>query len=149
MASTINETLIDQFYSISSLIKHKSLFSQAAMELTLQQIHALSFIQKNKSVAMHQIADYFQITLPTATILVDKLIAQKLVTRVHDTSDRRIVRIALSSHGVTLLEKAKKIRNKKVNLLLSHLSLSEKKTLLTIFKILHNRMEVEIETKQS
>ena len=90
---------------------------------------------------MGDIASHFSTTMPTATALVDKLIAAKLVIRENDAKDRRIVKISLTKAGEKLLTEVKKQRANKMKKLLSYLSKQDKLELLRILEILAEKSE--------
>ena len=90
---------------------------------------------------MGDIAEYFCIELPSATSLLNKLCDQKLVERYEDQEDRRMVMISLTDGGKTLVKQAMRERRKKLEMILSYLSKKERLELLTILKMLQNRLQ--------
>lgn len=50
-------------------------------------------------VRMGEIADHLSVSMPTATGIVDRLSSAGLVTREHDTPDRRVVLCNLTEQG--------------------------------------------------
>lgn len=100
------EALADFRYALRQFQR----FSERAAEdagLTPQQHQALLAIMGfpgREQITIGELAERLQIRHHSAVGLVDRLVAQKLVTRQHDSADRRQVYIALSEHGRTLLE---------------------------------------------
>jgi len=100
------ETLADFRYALRQFLH----FSEDAAEqagLSPQQHQALLAIMGfpgREQVTIGELAERLQIRHHSAVGLVDRLVAQSLVTRQHDTTDRRQVYIALSSGGQALLE---------------------------------------------
>ncbi len=100
------ETLADFRYTLRQFMH----FSEAAAEqagLTPQQHQALLTIMGfpgREQISIGELAERLQIRHHSAVGLVDRLVVQELVTRQHGTSDRRQVYIALSEHGLALLE---------------------------------------------
>jgi len=131
----INEKIMEVFFEISRGIREKMSFDCNAAQLTVLQLQTLILINKNKTLSMGDIANEFKISLPTATVLSDKLVKIKLVKRNKSVSDRRIVNVSLTEKGKTLLKKAMKQRHIKINELLSYLPLKDREML---FKILDN-----------
>jgi DNA-binding MarR family transcriptional regulator len=131
----INEKIMEVFFEISRSIREKMSFDCNAAQLTVLQLQTLILISKNKTLPMGDIANEFKISLPTATVLSDKLVKMKLVKRNKNVNDRRIVNVSLTEKGKALLKKAMKQRHVKINELLSYLPLKERQTL---FKILNN-----------
>lgn len=133
--------LVEIMFKISRLMKQEMSYTNNLTHLSILQIQTLIFLHQNKNVAMSDIAGYFRIELPSATILLNKLYSLKLVERHDDHEDRRLVRISLTEKGKTLLKQAMYQRRKKVEKILSYLSEKEKGDLLNILKTLNNRLQ--------
>ena len=134
MSSKINLEITESMFRVLKTMKHKISLSSEHAHVTGVQFDALCFIKRNKVVAMNEISEYFSTTMPTATSLIDKLIAAKFAVRSNDPKDRRIVRISITKNGEKVMSQANKHRNLVMNKLLSYLSDEDKKTLLRIFK---------------
>ena len=86
-------------------------FSEAAAQatgITPQQHQALLAIKGfplRDSVTMSELAERLQLRHHSAVGLVDRLVAEKFVTRVPSTEDRRQVFIQLTSRGESVLAK--------------------------------------------
>lgn len=104
----------------------------AKENLTLPQFIILGYLQKEQECKMSQLADFMQVSLPTATGLVDKLVRQKLVLRLPDPKDRRIVRIRLTGQGQRLIKKIQAQRHKTIKELFSQISEFDRKEYLRI-----------------
>ena len=137
----MNGELIESIFRLSRLMKDNMCYSSELTTLSLLQLQALIFLNKKQNAQMREIAEQFKIEMPTATSLINKLSAAKLVSRQEDVKDRRLVRIVLTEQGKTLLEKAMKERTKKMHFLLSYLSDNDKIELLRIIQILTKQME--------
>jgi DNA-binding MarR family transcriptional regulator len=141
MTNTINDRLMDVLFLVTRAMKGKTEFSCDTSDLTILQFHALIFISKNKIVSMGDIADQFKISLPTATVLTDKLMKMGLIERKENIDDRRRVYISLIRKGERLMRKAIKARHQKMNKILEYLMPSDKKTLLRILTNLANNIK--------
>jgi DNA-binding MarR family transcriptional regulator len=131
----INEKIMEVFFEVSRSIREKMSFDCDAAQLTVLQLQSLILISKHKTMSMGDIANEFKISLPTATVLTDKLVKMKLIKRNKSANDRRIVNVTLTKKGKTLLKKAMKQRHIKINELLSYLPLKDRERL---FEILNN-----------
>jgi len=132
LRSTINDKLLEVFFEVSRGIREEMAVDCQTAQLTVLQLQALIFINKKKSLSMSDAAEMFKISLPTATVLSDKLVNFGLVQRDESKTDRRIVNISLTEKGKSLLKKAMKVRHQKINKTLEYLSLEDKKELLRI-----------------
>jgi DNA-binding MarR family transcriptional regulator len=79
--------------------------------------------------------------MPTATALVDKLIAAKLVKRENDVKDRRIVKIFMTKLGDKFLHQVIKRKSEKMGKVLSYLSKQDKLELLRILSVISDKSE--------
>jgi DNA-binding MarR family transcriptional regulator len=68
-------------------------------EMTVPQFWTLAFIGGNKGAALSEVAIHLGLTPPSASKIVDGLVASKLVTREPDEFDRRCVVLALTPAG--------------------------------------------------
>ena len=134
--------LMEMLFAISRLMKGEMSYTNSFIHLSIVQMQALIFLhpRKTKQATMSDIAEYFHIELPSATSLVNKLCAQKLVARHGDSEDRRLVLITLTDEGKKLIEEAMNHRRKKIEKMLSYLSGEEKSQLLSILKTLYTKL---------
>lgn len=133
--------IVEMMFKVSRLMKNEMSYTNNLVHLSILQIQALCFLNHNKKVSMSDIAGYFRIELSSATSLLNKLYDQKLVERHEDAKDRRLVLITLTSDGKKLLERAMSQRKKKIEKILSYLSVKEKNELLLILKTLDNKIQ--------
>jgi DNA-binding MarR family transcriptional regulator len=76
--------------------------------LSVPQFRTLSFINRNKGASLSEVADHIGLTLPSMSTLVDGLVTRNFVTRKAHRDDRRRMNLALTQHGETTLEAARK-----------------------------------------
>ena len=74
-------------------------------KITLPQFWVLELLQREKTGKMSDLAELMGVSRPAATGLVDRLIAQGLVTRRNDATDRRVVWIAITAKGKSIIQK--------------------------------------------
>ncbi len=114
------ETLTELVFTISRITRG-GLEGKSA-SLSYIQFQALSFIFKNKNASMKEISKHLQITAPSTTILINNLVRLKLVSRIDDRDDRRLVRLVISQSGQKELEKGFKAAKKHLETVFSKLS---------------------------
>ena len=100
----------------------------------------LRFVDEHKRTLMRDVAANFSITPPAATLLVDGLVAGRLLRRIVDPKDRRAVRIAITPKGKQVLARGIEERIKKIKSIFSVLNAKEH---VELFRILD-----KIATKQ-
>ena len=131
---TINH-IISLIFKTSRLIreelrkekKHPDLFSVLRLE-------ALRYIAKKKSPLMKEVADYFCITPPSATSLINSLVKSGTLKRVYDKNDRRIVRLFITSKGRKKLKRDFDEINNNMKKILTQLNMNEQKNLISILE---------------
>ncbi len=72
--------------------------------VTDHQLSVLTYL-RGQSVTMRELAKELDVGESAATAVVDRLVRQGLVLRCDDPSDRRVVRLALSNTGESLVTK--------------------------------------------
>jgi DNA-binding MarR family transcriptional regulator len=128
-------------FQLARRMKEEMSFANNLMQLSALQIQTLIFLDQHKNGTMSEIAKYFRIELPSATSLINKLYNKKLVDRCADPTDRRIVRMSLTTTGKSLLEEAMNQRKDKLKKILAYLSKQEKADLFTILTTLKTRLQ--------
>lgn len=142
MADEINDQILEAIFKLGRTFKESMHEDFEHSHLTMLQCQALEFTKKHASLHMGDIASHFSTTMPTATALIDKLIAAKLVKRANDKKDRRIVKISMTKYGDKLFIEMKKKRSDKMKELLSYLSKKDKVELLRILTVLAEKSEI-------
>ena len=69
------------------------------MDVTMPQMKIMLILYLHGSTRMSDIASGLEVTLPTATSLVDKLVEKQYVVRQNQVDDRRVVLCRLSDTG--------------------------------------------------
>lgn len=141
MADEINNQILEAMFKLARDLKGSISESFEHSHLTMLQCQALECVKKKAGAHMGDIASHFATTMPTATALVDKLIAAKLVKRENDIKDRRVVKISLTKSGEKLLIEVKKQRANKMKKLLAYLPKQDKLELLRILSVLTEKSE--------
>jgi DNA-binding MarR family transcriptional regulator len=134
--------LIESLFKISRWMKGQAVYRNDICQLTMLQLQTLLFVKQHNNTPMTEIAKHFNIELPSATSLVEKLCKAGLAERKADPKDRRLVRISLTQQGTSFFEEAMKERLEKTNIILSYLSEEDKEDLMRIVDKLMNKMEV-------
>jgi DNA-binding MarR family transcriptional regulator len=75
-----------------------------ASTLTMQQLKVIMLLSFRDSASGQEIAGVLGVGLGTVTGIVDRLVAQGLVTRFEDPHDRRVRRVGLTEQGRRLTQ---------------------------------------------
>lgn len=68
-------------------------------ELSVPQFRTLALLGRNEATSLSEVAEHLGLTLPSASKLVDDLVAGKMAKRKIDVGDRRRVALALTPVG--------------------------------------------------
>ncbi|AGL20598.1 MarR family winged helix-turn-helix transcriptional regulator [Actinoplanes sp. N902-109] len=73
--------------------------------LTMQQLKILMLLHRTGDTSGRELAGMLGVSLATLSGMVDRLVAQDMVTRTEDPHDRRVRRISLSDTGHEMIDK--------------------------------------------
>ncbi len=102
--------------------------------LTLPQIKILNIIGDSEPCTMGEIAKKTSLSLSSITLIVDKLVKQKLITRLRSDEDRRIVYAKLAPEGKRIYQVQIERYNLVGHMLLSTLNEQEQDMFINILK---------------
>jgi DNA-binding MarR family transcriptional regulator len=73
--------------------------------ITPPQIFIMIYLNKTGELRMKEVARYLSVTTAAATGLVERLVKSGYVQRVYDPSDRRIIKVKLTTKGIGVVKK--------------------------------------------
>ncbi len=91
------DDLISIMFTVGRLMRAAEGF--IANDCSLFHIKVLEFIAEKKNPTMKELAEYFVVTPPSATSLIELLVKTRLLRREADKNDRRTVRISVTAKG--------------------------------------------------
>ncbi len=100
----IQDTLFARNHGKSMSKKEKYLLK----DLSISQFHAIMMIRKKKKVSLKELAAIQQISPPSASAMVNRLVAKGILKRSRSRSDRRKVEISLTHDSLARHEKVEK-----------------------------------------
>ena len=80
-----------------------------ALELTMAQAKLLYVLAVGRDLTLSETAARLHVSMSTASVAVDHLVARALVARREDPDDRRQLRISLTSAGADALEQLREL----------------------------------------
>lgn len=109
------------FQRIASIAR----FEQAAwleLNLTIVQLKSLSFIDSQGTTHFKSLSDALGVTPPSVTGIIDRLVAQGLVSREENPENRRMLILQTTAKGKELLANLTEIRKGKMTSIFERLS---------------------------
>jgi len=105
-------------------------------ELSVPQFRALAFLGRNGNSTLSQVAEHIGVALPSASKLVDGLVAKRFAKRKTQSKDRRHIQLTLTSKGSTKLDAARQAAQTHLTSQFSKLSDSNLKQITQAMEIL-------------
>jgi DNA-binding MarR family transcriptional regulator len=110
-----------------------------AKEMSLPQFRTLAFVYRNERASLSEVADHMALTLPTMSMIVDRLVVHGFIDRREDPEDRRRMKLTLTRDGLARFESAREATMTYLEQRLGQLSASERATITTSMRILRER----------
>jgi DNA-binding MarR family transcriptional regulator len=136
----LSSDIIKTFFSIRSLMQR---FLLKKGKISFMRIMVLCYLLENKSPTMKEMADYFGITMPSASSIIDNLVEMNMIERKDDSKDRRLIRIQLTKNGGKTAKRELGATIKNLGLIISTLSRDEKRRFFEIMKKIHKNLLYE------
>lgn len=128
------DRLISLILNTIKMVHEQVLTANKLDPFTYLRLKTLRFIAEKPNSSMREVAEYFSITPPSTTSIIDALTRMGYVKRTYDKADRRIIRLTITKNGEkNLKEGFKEIKNR-MEKLLSKLNEGEKINLAKIME---------------
>lgn len=102
------QELVERFIEAVEWLNHQAssgrLDEWQRLDMTVPQIKVVVLLEAAGSLRMGAIASYLGISLSATTSVVDRLVEKRLVKRVSDPNDRRVVICELTPFGVDTIQ---------------------------------------------
>lgn len=130
-SSQLNEVLVDTFNNIlkveEDLLKHST-----NIDLSINEMHLIESVGKNKNngKTISDLAQSLNITLPSVTIAINKLVKKGYVKKEKSNTDGRMVFVSLTDNGLRIDKIHQYFHVKMVNEISKELTDQEKEVLI-------------------
>ncbi|MFW6265029.1 MAG: MarR family winged helix-turn-helix transcriptional regulator [Bacillota bacterium] len=132
---TTNQSLTKVVEKLSTMMgdfEDRALNSDELADLSLKQIHYLDVIKKLSEPAFTDLAKEMDVSKPTVTLAVNKLIKQGYVKKEQSQKDRRVYHLLLTEKGKKLEDIHAKAHKDFASLISSKLNKNELEQLVQI-----------------
>ncbi|MFP7734494.1 MarR family winged helix-turn-helix transcriptional regulator [Priestia aryabhattai] len=126
---------------IAAIVKQKGREILEDYTITPPQFIALQWLFECGDMTIGDLSNRIFLACSTTTDLVDRMEKNKLVVRVKDPKDRRVVRIHLLPEGERVIEEVIEKRQTYLNGVLANFSPSETEVLRVTLRKLHDEMK--------
>lgn len=121
--------LVQQLFELNSQVHDRAVGLVGPMpvppDLTMQQVRALGHVVREPGIAGHELGERLEVSAPTASGLVERLVEKGLVTRCDDPDDRRVRRLQPTDAGRDVIRQMDSMFGRALGVVIQHLSLAE------------------------
>jgi len=125
---------------ISGIIKQRGRVILNHYPITAPQFVALQWLLEKGDMTIGELSDYIHLACSTTTDLVDRMEKNKLVERVRDLKDRRVVRIHVLQKGEQIIHEVIEKRQDYLKEVLKDIPTDDVETLNNLLHVLHEKM---------
>jgi DNA-binding MarR family transcriptional regulator len=141
----LQEQAIDRFWETvpplwNFVRSHIRATATGNFDITVEQFHVLRYVRRGPN-SMSELATAKNISRPAISQAVDVLVKKGLLTRIHSTTDRRCVELALTDEGGALLDTVFKKNRSWMKDRMKNLSADELETITKAMEVLKKIME--------
>ncbi len=111
------------------------------LDVTMPQMKVLMLLQENGALRVGVLARHLNVSTPTITGIVDRLVRQELVRREDDPSDRRVVLNVLTKKGEDLMHRLQSRGENELTRVVNTLSPDEQAELGRLLKRLEQNFD--------
>lgn len=133
---------------ISAFIKLKGRQILANYPITSPQFIALQWVIEEGDLTIGELSKKLGLAFSTTTDLVDRMEENKLVERVKDSQDKRVVRIHVLDKGKSVIEQVVQQRQNYLGEILNGFTEEQTSELIELLSLLYEEME-KVDVKQS
>lgn len=131
MGSSI-DNLILLMFKTGRIIREGVKQRERINPFSVLQLETLQYVDDHHNPTMNDIARYLSITPPSATSLITAVVRDGYLERLRDKTDRRKVRLAITSHGRRAIDHGVRQMSAQMRGVFEHLSAREQKDLMRI-----------------
>lgn len=133
MNSPSTEDLVSLIFTVTRLVKEKTVMAGKINPLSIVQLKILSVVSKHEAPTMKDIADSLFITSPSATVAINHLVKDGQLERVPDRIDRRVIHLKMTAKGKKVFVKCRREVLQKISEVLEKLNNRERLELAKVF----------------
>ena len=136
---TVNEaSIVEQCLDeLEPLIarQRKAVAAQGCLRaISNTHLHVLFLLTTEGPMAMGRLADQLDTSMPSVSGIVDRMVSHRLVERLRDDDDRRLVVVRATSAGHAAVEEIDMVRRRQLARVLEMLEPSEQEAALRVFR---------------
>ncbi len=106
-APTSNQCAADMMTTVPAVTRflRAGIRRHGKPQLSLSQLRVLYFLRRRSQASLSEVADYLDVTRPTMSAMVERLVQRGLVNRISDPVERRRIILTLTAAGAAEMER--------------------------------------------
>ena len=124
-ATAKSQEIVQSLRSIITRVTGDASGAWMDLDVTMPQMKVLMLLRENGALRVGVLARHLNVSTPTITGIVDRLVRQDLVKREDDPSDRRVVLNVLTAKGEQLMERLRHRSDEELTRIVGALSAQE------------------------
>src|SRR5947209_16478658 len=132
--TTKSQEIVQSLRSIITRVTGDASGAWMDLDVTMPQMKVLMLLRENGALRVGVLARHLNVSTPTITGIVDRLVRQDLVRREDDPSDRRVVLNVLTPKGEQLMDRLRHRSDEELTQNINALSAQEQADLARLLK---------------
>jgi DNA-binding MarR family transcriptional regulator len=141
VAPDIVEQILDQLEPLIARQRRAVAREGCLRAVSSTQLQVLFLLSCDAPVTMGRLAEQLDVSLPSVTGIVERMVEHGLIERGRDDDDRRVVTVAPTAAGRAAVEEIDRIRRRALAQLLTRLDPAQQEQALHIFAALRRTAE--------
>jgi DNA-binding MarR family transcriptional regulator len=117
-------------------------------KITFPQMVAIDYVSRKTKVKMTELARVLSIQMSSATVLVDRLIREKLLSRAREEADRRLVWVSATAKGRKIIAEVLEQKRNSIKQIFGVLTEEERRQYLGVIREVKAHLLKDLEDKQ-
>lgn len=141
MKKSALDSIVEDLLSITPLVRRsiqrklvRTAFAQIEEDITLPHLEIMKTLKEEGTRHIAEIGERLQIPKPQMTRLIDRLEDLRIITRMADTTDRRVINITLTDKGRRIIEELDQVIVGSIKVKLASLTEAELRELSVALK---------------
>jgi DNA-binding MarR family transcriptional regulator len=139
----IRERIVDDLHRTISALRCAGTARLVRAGVSMTHLHVLWMLQHHGDLPMSRVAELLDVSLSSATGIVDRMEERGLVERVRVRDDRRLVLVRPAPDGLRTLDEVETVKLDRLRAILGHLDERQLKRLVQSFDDVIGALETE------
>ena len=141
--AALTEEIVSTILGIVSSIRCVGSGKLVKLGVSMTHMHVLWMLQHHGALAMSRLADLLDVSLSSATGIIDRMEERGLVERARMPGDRRVVLVQLADGGHRAIEDIEALRQDRLGSILGHLAPAQLACLAQAFADIRTVIEAD------